>query len=222
VRPAIFLEDNLFRKIVGELRALKYTGRFTFNMFNEPLLDKRLPSFIAYVREKLPSVLIYLNTNGDLLNFERWQALRSAGLDYARISQYDGKLNDNIIDFLTYINEDERGHMMVRIFDTETNGNNMAGLVKSRRNAELPLKLYCPRPFFQLCVNYKGKVPFCCLDYLASIQLGDVRKQSLMEIWTSKKYAYYRFWLVHKNRARIKLCRSCDNMETAMMSLPIK
>ncbi len=95
-REIAFLDDRIFYKIIDELKEMEFKGKITFNDFNEPLLDKRLVKFIEYTRRSIPSTSIYLNTNGDLLTLDMWNELRNAGLDYAIISQYDGRINENI------------------------------------------------------------------------------------------------------------------------------
>ena len=85
IRKEAYLADDLFHKIVLEVSKLSLQ-KITFNLYNEPLLDKRLPQFISYVRGNMPKVTIYLNTNGDLLNLEKWRELRRKGLNHANIS----------------------------------------------------------------------------------------------------------------------------------------
>ncbi|MGA2159117.1 MAG: SPASM domain-containing protein [Dehalococcoidia bacterium] len=216
------MESDLFYKIVDELTEMKYDGRFSFNLFNEPMLDKRLAEFVSYIKKKLPSVITNLNTNGDLLNRNTWLNLRSSGLDSAIISQYDGKLNKNIINLLDEISDNERKHMFVRVFDMERDGNSVGGLIKVNKSIRLPLRSSCWRPFHQLCVNYKGKVPLCCVDYFSSIELGDLCSQSIMEIWKGMKFAYYRSWLMARTRDFINLCRVCDTSQVDIPDLPMK
>lgn len=64
-RPDDYMSEEMFVKIVEELKELKFKGRVEFYIYNEPTRDKRLPEFIAYVREHLPSTCMMINTNGD-------------------------------------------------------------------------------------------------------------------------------------------------------------
>ncbi len=221
VRPVAFLEDRLYYRIIDQLAALDFSGRLTFNMFNEPLLDKRLPDFVAYARKMLPSAFIYLNTNGDLLNLNMWLTLRRSGLDFANISQYDGKYNDNIRDLLNSIDDQEKKHIFHRVFDIQRDATNLGGSVSRVNRRALPLKEFCVRPFYQLCVNYKGRVVLCCSDYFGAVEIGDIRRQSIKQIWRSWKFVYYRYRLMRRDRAGLHLCRECDNMDTAVPALPL-
>lgn len=208
-RKIDFLDEKVFFKVIDELKAMKFKGRITFNLYNEPLLDKRLLRFIDYVRKNIPSACRYLNTNGDLLNLDIWKKLRKAGLDYANISQYDGKINENIKEILNIISSKEKEHLHAHIFDTNAICNR-AGLVKSKGELKVPFKKYCSRPFYQLCINYKGKVVLCCNDYHGVVEIGDVHNSSIKELWASEIFMHYRKELLKGNRSNLKLCNMCD------------
>ena len=47
------------------------------------------------------------------------------------------------------------------------------------------LALPCSFPFDQLDVYWDGRVGFCCLDEEAELEVGDLNRQSLAEIWAS-------------------------------------
>lgn len=206
-REEVFLEEDLFYKIVDDLKNMRFKGAFTFNLFNEPLLDKRLPEFIKHVRDNLPGAYIYLNTNGDLLTLPLWKKLRAAGLDFADITQYDGKININVQEIANGLDDDEKKHFYCHTLDAIFN---RAGLVKTGRATKLPLKKVCWRPFYQLCVNYKGKGVLCCNDYFSSVETGDLHSESIATIWRSQVMRYYRKMLLLKGRAHLRLCDKCD------------
>jgi 8-amino-3,8-dideoxy-alpha-D-manno-octulosonate transaminase len=48
------MPKELFYKIINELWLIKYRGQITPTFYGEPLLDKRLPEFIEYLKTKLP------------------------------------------------------------------------------------------------------------------------------------------------------------------------
>lgn len=214
-REIAFMDERLYYKIIDELKEMRFEGRLTFNMYNEPLLDKRLPAFIEYTRKWLPHVYIYLNTNGDLLNCSFWQKLRAAGLDHANVSQYDGRLNGNIQKLLNDLEEKEKKHIFVRVFDVSRDACNRAGLVKLENKVRLPLKEFCVRPFYQLNINYKGNAVLCCNDYFGSVEMGDIYHQNIVDIWKSRRFQAYRRRLFFKDRASLELCNKCDLRESA-------
>ena len=211
-RKPAFLKKELVCKIIDELKDMKFKGVLSFQLYNEPLLDNRLVEFIKYSRKKLPSVFLFINTNGDYLDIAGWKDLRKAGLDFALVSQYDGKVNDNIRDILDKLSRPEKRRFFVRFYGMSKAGNR-AGLVKTGKSIKLPLKEYCSRPFYQLCINYQGKAVLCHNDYSGLVKIADVRKESVSEIWRSRIFKYHRTKLFYHNRNGLKLCEKCDNVQ---------
>jgi len=206
-REKAFLNEKLFYKIIYELKNIGFKGKICFNMFNEPLLDLRICKFIKHIRNELPSTFIYLNTNGDFLNLSLWKELRASGLDWANVTQYDGKINANIQRLFDELNSEEKKHIGAHLLQ---HINNRAGLVNNNCNRELPLKEYCPYPFDHLTVNYKGKIALCCNDYFGSVEIADVRDKNISEIWRSKIFKLYRRKLALGDRNGLRLCDKCD------------
>jgi len=208
-RDTDYLDEDLFYKIIDELSGMRFKGKLFFNLFNEPLLDKRLPKFIEYAGKKLSCAHMELLTNGDLLNLPLWQRLQKAGLHYALITQYDGKINDNIQEILDKFGPEEKRGFYVRVFDVK-NASNRAGAVNPGRKKNLPLNKICLRPFKQLCINYKGRALLCCNDYSESVELGDLHIESITQIWGNAGFKYYRKKLFFGKRKDIRLCKQCD------------
>lgn len=68
---------------------------------------------------------------------------------------------------------------------------------------------HCWRMWSGTVVTWDGKVVPCCFDKDASHQLGDLREQTLAEVWNSKKYRHFRESLF-KNRSEIDICANCS------------
>lgn len=211
-REVAYLDDAVFSQVIGELREMGFEGKITFNLFNEPLLDDRTPAFVEYVRKSLPRSCISLNTNGDRLNLDRWNDLRKRGLDLANISQYDGKINENIRKILCELDAGERGRFRERVFPSRKNRlSDRAGLVPSDTNVRKPLTRCCDRPFYQLRVDHRGRVVLCCHDDFSWIPIGDAGKEPLAELWEHDVLRYDRTRLLEGDRASLELCRSCGD-----------
>jgi MoaA/NifB/PqqE/SkfB family radical SAM enzyme len=81
-RGIAYMGAGLFHKIIDELKEIHYTGQVSFTLFNEPLLDKRLPNFVEYASKQLPGAYFHLFTNGDFLDISTWKLLRAAVMDF--------------------------------------------------------------------------------------------------------------------------------------------
>lgn len=76
-------------------------------------------------------------------------------------------------------------------------------------------QLVCPLPFYHTFINQNGKVYACCIDYIDNdLQTGDIKVDSLYDIWFSKKlYAIQKVQLQGK-RYSIDSCKNCKYLET--------
>ena len=207
-RAEAYLDADLFRKMIGELKAMGYRGRIAFNLYNEPLMDARLPEFVAHVRKELPGAYILIDTNGDFLTRASWTALRAAGLDHANITRHGGQISEAIREILAAEGPDGAGHLSVQTAVAVIN--NRAGLVRTAPVPAEIAKRICPRPFSQLCVTYEGKGVLCCNDYFGVVTLGDARRETIPELWGSRTLRRYRRALLLGKRSRLKLCGPCD------------
>lgn len=85
-----------------------------------------------------------------------------------------------------------------------------AALEKMRRDDKLVRKHpRCPEAFDKLSVYWDGRVSVCCRDFDAAMLVGDIREQSLAEIWRSEAAFGYRRALQRGEYDRFTLCRVC-------------
>ena len=71
---------DLFTRIVDEVTAMPSLRQIALMFQNEPLLDRRLPEMIEYVRERSSDISISITTNGSLLTPQLTRQLHAAGL----------------------------------------------------------------------------------------------------------------------------------------------
>jgi Radical SAM superfamily/Iron-sulfur cluster-binding domain len=81
---AVMSEDR-YRRILDDLRG-GAVERLSLFLMNEPLLDTRLPRWVALAREALPATTLGLFSNGAALDGKRARALAEAGLDELCVS----------------------------------------------------------------------------------------------------------------------------------------
>jgi len=68
----------------------------------------------------------------------------------------------------------------------------------------------CPLPFRQMVISWDGKVGLCCEDVFMDVLLGEVTKDSLLEIFNSRRYRRIRRIHERLEFEKIPLCRDCD------------
>lgn len=67
----------------------------------------------------------------------------------------------------------------------------------------------CPQPFFHMQINPDGKVVPCYSLYYPII-LGDCNKESVYEIWNSKKYKDFRRKMLNGTENVCEICKNCE------------
>lgn len=71
-------------------------------------------------------------------------------------------------------------------------------------------RMPCSRLWYNFTVLNTGDVVICCLDYNKEIVIGDIRKQSIKEIWTGEKIAKLRNLHLKGKHYEIRLCEDCN------------
>lgn len=91
------MQEELFLKILNELKDINYSNGIRLHRYNEPLYDMELLlKRIKQVKKYLPNCKIQINTNGDYLNLEYLNNLKEAGIDSLLINYYYNHLDKNI------------------------------------------------------------------------------------------------------------------------------
>lgn len=67
----------------------------------------------------------------------------------------------------------------------------------------------CDRLWMWLTVSHDGTVISCCRDYNAKYPMGNLKKQSIQEVWLGEKMIEFRKRYIH-GRNKIDICKTCD------------
>ena len=107
-------------------------------------------------------------------------------------------LYDEICD-LAYI------EMVMPVFDgVDYSSNKFPETNKIGRQVEI-----CTRPFFTMSVHPSGNVGCCIVDYSEEIVFGNIKEQSLMDIWNGTKFNDFRRTHLKKQKQSLNICDNC-------------
>lgn len=71
----------------------------------------------------------------------------------------------------------------------------------------------CPEVFDKLSILWDGAVTACCSDYNNRMPVGNLKDNSLQELWESEQLGLYRSLLAEMRHGEIELCSTCyDNL----------
>lgn len=72
----------------------------------------------------------------------------------------------------------------------------------------------CWRLWTFLIIGSNGKAMLCCNDYEIAAELGDIKTQTMKEIWNGEAIKKYREYMLNGWQDQLKLCDKCDWMQT--------
>ncbi len=206
------MEETLFYSIIDQLSELNYNGRISLFSNNEPLLDDRIITFHKYAREHLPYAVMHLFTNGTLLTCELLDRLLLY-LDELVIDNYNQelKLIPSVKKIVDYCEEKPEYTKKVTVYMRKpveiltTRGGN------ANNREEIPdySEIVCAHPYQQMVVRPSGQVSLCCNDPLGKVTMGDLTKQSLLDVWYGPEYTEIRK-KISLGRGNFENCKKCD------------
>lgn len=211
-RKPVYMSDEVFKKIIDELSAIEYDGRLTIFGNNEPLLDPKIVERHQYARERVPKAIMHLYTNGTLMTIDLFKSLMEC-LDEMIIDNYHNELKlikpcKEIVDYCEVFPEYKKKTTIV-LRDPHEIMSSRGGDAPNRQRINNFDDDCCTQPFKQIEIRSEGKCSLCCADPLGKMTLGDVRNQSLLEIWYGEEYNGVRK-AITRGRKNIPQCRSCD------------
>ena len=116
-----------------------------------------------------------------------------------------GSISDsvNICALMGWSNCDKKDFTLGKTVKTGIDG--VSPLLRNRK--------VCPQPFKTMSVNFNGLVSVCCVDWSFGTLIGDVNKESLVDIWNGKAMRNFRILHLEGKRAQIQSCANCDYLE---------
>ena len=67
----------------------------------------------------------------------------------------------------------------------------------------------CPTPFYQMKIHSDGLVSPCCVEWQKKLIIGDVKKQSLFDIWNSENLYNLRMATLKRDLKNYPTCANC-------------
>lgn len=206
------MSEELFNKIVSELKALHFKGEVCLSSYGEPLLDKRLAELARIIKVELKPKLLYLFSNGDFLTPAKFRELLSAGVDRILLSQHDEEQPEAINSLLADLSPFERQHLVFEVIKEDSLLVNRCGTVEVKN---LNNRFHCH--LRKIYIRADGELRLCCDDYFREVKLGNVKEVKLIDIWNSPFYQKIRQELARGVFSQL-VCRKCMGLYKAEMN----
>jgi len=190
-----FMSDAMFELILERLREADFGGRLSYHFYGEPLLHPRLEALVARASAVLPEMRQVLYTNGDLLTDARYEQLLEAGIDHFIITYHDGVPSPARLQATILVPQ------LLQL-------TNRGGLVEAGPQAAA---LPCFAPSTMLIITITGNIVLCYEDARETEVMGNLKAESLLEIWESPRFRSVRAALAAGDREQAGICRRCNN-----------
>lgn len=206
------MSDELFQDIVRQLAEVNYAGRLALFSNNEPFLDENILQKHAYARKMLPDARMHLCTNGTLLTLDKFIEVVQY-LDELIIDNYqqDLKLIKPCREIVEYCERHPELKKKVTIVLRKSKEilTTRGGTAPNRKDMPIYTGVGCVLPYQQLIIRPDGKVSLCCNDPLGKNTLGDLTKESILDVWYGEKCRQIRK-LIGSGRDKWDYCKYCD------------
>jgi radical SAM protein with 4Fe4S-binding SPASM domain len=231
------MDFNLYKKIIDDLKEFdKPLKVLRLYKEGEPLLNKRFVDMVRYAKESSVVKYIDTTTNGYLLTPERIKPILDAGLDRINIS-VDGMSDDQFLEFTgVKVNFKKYVENISHLYEIKGDCEicikiagdymNIAPCwpefnVEDRLGVKITKGIYdqpigdvntCPYIFYSISINSDGSASLCFLDWARKLLIGDVRKQSLKEIWEGDALFQYQIEHLRGKRKENLVCKQCGQL----------
>jgi radical SAM protein with 4Fe4S-binding SPASM domain len=209
------MEVKVFQRILDQLKSINFTGRVSYDFYNEPLLCSDLDLFVEMTREQLPLSEIHLYTNGSLLSSKRFKELYQLGVSLFIVTkQEQEKVGDYLFEqTFQELNDEEkkrvyfRDHQSLRL-------TNRGGVLKHIKEEHQDISsMPCFIPTMMLTISLKGNVLACFEDFYQKHSMGNICEETLQEIWNKPQYITLRKKLMMGLRKDFTVCSQCSRVE---------
>jgi len=212
MRDYKIMPEELFEKIICQLAEVNYTGRVALFSNNEPFLDKKILERHTYARKMLPNARMHLCTNGTLLTIDKFIEIVQY-LDELIIDNYqqDLKLIKPCREIVEYceMHPELKKKVTIVLRKPKEILTTRGGTAPNRKDMPIYAGIGCVLPYQQLIIRPDGKVSLCCNDPLGKNTLGDLTKESILDVWYGEKCRQVRK-LIGAGRDKWDYCRHCD------------
>lgn len=233
------MDMGLFLRIVDQARLIPQITSVCLTGLGEPLMDKHLFERLRVVRECCPQVDLIVYTNGSLLTVEKARRMREIGVNqlYVSLNTTDKEKRQQIMrldDFervATLLEEfiPESAPMQVWVkaimskdlleadeheaFTKRWGKNSFMHLEGNWAGQMWQMRIHpktaCVRALSQIMVLWDGQVSLCCFDGEGEVILGDLKTQTIKEVFNGELATSYRRGHIDGKRGELKLCATC-------------
>jgi len=99
----------------------------------------------------------------------------------------------------------------------DTFGGEVSNEVSTHTVMDKPVeRVPCVFPFINCCVEWDGSVSACCFDYNLELRYGNLKKNSLKELWNMRPWKEFRQAMLKGDLEKYPRCQKCDGWRNVL------
>ena len=195
----------------------RLTREISEAILKEDLIDSIILSLEGADPETYESIRIGLS----------FQEVRNNFLEFLRLRSQLGKRNPRLSVSMVVVEQNR--HLKTQFAEMWKEADeirysvffNWAGKLDGRIGRSPGRINYCERMFNYISILVDGRVAMCCFDSEGEYIVGDVRTQTIGEVWRSPEFMKLRQQLYNKKFDQLELCGRCDFIRHPAWTAPL-
>lgn len=225
------MDIGLFARLMNEIQEMQIKSLKLY-FFGEPLLHPQIGEIVRLAKTVCERV--ELTTNAYALTGKIARQLCIEGLDYLRVSVYDDdpRVMRNVLGLhsIRGFVDGSKPYICAKVFDKDqaqhlrdigwedfvdeiaVEGLHTIGSDLVQFGGATGPQIACAYPFYNLVVKSNGDVVPCCVAWEKSLVVGNVKTQTLAEIWAGEPLARIHRLHIEGRRGELAACAQCDTI----------
>ena len=229
-----YMPEHIYCKLVDECQKYKIPLRFIG--WGEPFLHPKIIDYLEYAKP----LLLHITNNGQIITERQMRDLVRIGLDSIIFSMqgatkkgyeemrigadYD-KLIKNILKLIEIRGNKEKP--FIHVSSTMTNeSRDEVGAFVSYWNSKVDSEGFgktvfherkeytdyrpCSEVYQKLTIKWDGQISACCADYDNTLVIGNMKDNTLKEVWNGEQMKAIRTLLLNNRFRNLTLCKECQ------------
>jgi MoaA/NifB/PqqE/SkfB family radical SAM enzyme len=143
-------------------------------------------------------------------NLDMFFELKKASTNKTRVTMQMVVCKDNKSEVEKY-NKQWLGKADRIFFKSMHNFLDMGTSIKTKRSSKRQLH-FCKQPFDLLMIYWNGDIGLCCWDYNNFYNLGNVKRDKIIDVYNNKKFKEVRTAMCNMNAKTLKPCDKCSQI----------
>jgi radical SAM protein with 4Fe4S-binding SPASM domain len=232
------MSDELFAKILNDVKEMPTIKRIIPFLTGEPFTDKKIIDKMKMINKMFPDMELGLYTNGSLLNANRIKQL--ATIKNLVVNFSLNGVNKETRENVTGLKDYNRVCKRIRLYEslekpflvsmvmyptvTEEDSKSFSKIwgnhaIKIKYENFLNEKYLgngvdsCYRAMHHMTVTWNGLVNLCCFDVMNNKIFGNLTHQSIKEVWNSAERQKFATEHLKRNGDMLYPCSICSQIE---------